>query len=537
MPESLAAQKIRVASELKSARGTWESHWQEIGDRMYPRKADFTVDRSPGEKRNRLVYDSTAIIAAETLASGLHGMLTNPATQWFQLAAEDQALNQVRDVQVWLEIANRVMTAEFNRPEAGFSAAMHEDYMEYGTFGTSVTFVFEHPSRRGVLFQARPLAECYCMENESGHIDTIYRKFKWTVRQVVSKWGLKKVSEATRKKYESKRQNEKIEILHVMEPRKERDQTKKTAAHKPFTDTYIEVTAKHILSDGGFDEQAGFASRFYKGSMEIYGRSPGTAVLQDVKMLNEMYKVTLKIAQKMADPPLMVPDDGFLNPVRTVPGGINTYRAGSPDRIEAFPTPNNVPIQLEMMNEVRERISKAFFIDQLQLQQGPQMTATEVMQRTEDKLRLMGPVLGRIQTEKLGPMIDRVFAILMRQGLIPDPPQALSGANLKVEYVSPLARAQKQLEAQGIIRTIEVMAPFVEADPNIMHRINGDRMLEHVGIELFGIDPTLLRSEEETAALRQQAQQKQELAEGIQGAEVMARTARDVSQAQATSRG
>jgi len=537
MAASLAADKIRVFGELKSARSTWESHWQEIGDRMYPRKADFTVERTPGEKRNQQVYDSTAIIAAETLASGLHGMLTNPATQWFQMAAEDTALNSVRDVQVWLKTVNRVMTAEFNRPEAGFSSAMHEDYMEYGTFGTSVTFVFEHPSRRGVLFQARPLAESYCMENDIGHIDTIYRKFKWTVRQVVTKWGLKNVSTAVKKKYEAKQQNEKIEIIHVMEPRKDRDQTKKNSGNKPFTDTYIEVATKKILADNGFDEQAGFASRFYKGSMEVYGRSPGTAILQDVKMLNEMYKVTLKVAQKMADPPLMVPDDGFLNPVRTVPGGINMYRAGTQDRIEAFPTPGNLPVNLEMMNEVRERIAKAFFIDQLQLQQGPQMTATEVMQRTEDKLRLMGPVLGRIQTEKLGPMIDRVFAILLRQGAIPPPPQELSGQNLKVEYTSPLARAQKQLEAQGIMRTVEIMSPFVQADPSIMERIDGDRMLEHVGIELFAIDPTLLRSKEDTQARRESAQQKQQMQEGIQGAEIVGRTARDLSQAKATSRG
>jgi hypothetical protein len=537
MTESVAKQKIRVAGELKSLRGTWESHWQEIGDRMYPRKADFTAEKTPGEKRNQQIYDSSPVIAVETLAAGMHGMLTNPASQWFQLVAEDTELNKVRAVQEWLSIANRVMTAEFNRPEAGFASAMHEDYMEYVAFGTSIMMVFEHPTRNGVLFQARPLAECCLMENDIGQIDTIYREFKWTVRQMVQRWGRDKVSEEVRKKYDAKQQTEMIKVLHVMEPRETRDAKKKSAAHKAFASTYIEVATAHILEDGGFDEQAGFASRFYKGSMEVYGRSPGSSTLPDVKMLNEMYKVTLKAAQKMIDPPLMVPDDGFLNPVRTVPGGINMYRSGTQDRIEPLLTGGNIQIDLALMNEVRDRISKAFFIDQLQLQQGPQMTATEVMQRTEEKLRLMGPVLGRVQTEKLGPMIDRVFAILLRQKRIPTPPKELSGKNLKVEYTSPLARAQKQLEAQGILRTVEVMSPFVQADPSIMQKINGDRMLDHVAITLFGMDPTLIRTDEEVAAMRQQAQQEMQTMKMLNAAEVGGRAAQSLAQAEATSRG
>ena len=158
------------------------------------------------------------------------------------------------------------------------------------------------------------------------------------------------------------------------------------------------------------------APRYTKSSFEIgYGRSPAMTALADIKMLNKMSEVTIRAAQKQVDPPLLVPDDGFMLPVRTVPGGLNFYRSGTRDRIEPLNIGANNPLGLNMEEQRRGAIRAVFYVDQLILGTGPQMTATEVVQRTEEKMRLLGPLTGRLSQELLQPLITRVYSILSRQ--------------------------------------------------------------------------------------------------------------------------
>jgi hypothetical protein len=86
----------------------------------------------------------------------------------------------------------------------------------------------------------------------------------------------------------------------------------------------------------GYDDFPFMVPRFVKDSVSIYGRSPAMTALPDVKMLNKMSETTIRAAQKQVDPPLMAPDDGFMLPIRTTPGSLNFYRAGTRDRSGAF---------------------------------------------------------------------------------------------------------------------------------------------------------------------------------------------------------
>jgi hypothetical protein len=255
-------------------------------------------------------------------------------------------------------------------------------------------------------------------------------------------------------------------------------------------------------------------ARFYKAPGEKYGRCPGTESLPDAKMLNEMMKTTIRAAQRVVDPPLLVPDDGMLGPVNTVPGGINYFRAGgiADDRITPFRTGADIGISLEMMEEVRARISKTFFLDQFQLGVGPAMTATEVIQRTEERLRLLGPVLGRLQTEVLGPLIERVYGILDRAGRIPPAPDQVQGVPLSIEYESPIAKSQQQLEANSILRLTEIMLPYIDRDPTILDRLDGDFAFLHVG-RMFNVNPKTFRGDDEVDAIRAQRAEKQNMAD------------------------
>jgi len=414
----------------KAARGNWETEWERIARVAYPRmQSGFISMKTPGEDLKRQVLDNTAIMANEKLAAGLHGMMTNPATDWFEPRMEDEALGERNAAQEWMFHIKEVMMREMNRPEAQFVTSRHEYYKELSAFGNGVWMCSRHPiTQKGLLFETRHLAECVLVENEAGVIDTLYRRFEWTVEKAIRFFGEKAVSAKVREKMQSKKWDELVSILHVIGPNLQHRPGSKSNKRLPFESTYIEYDTCHPLKESGYHEQPFGAARFHRAAGEVYGRGPGHNAVHDARMLQEMMRTTIKAAQKAVDPPLQIPDDAKMNPVRTIPGGVNYYRAGTKDRIETMPTASNPLLGEEIMRQVRERILEAFYIDLLQLvPDRPQMTATEVLQRTEETLRLLGPMLGRLQSEDLGPMLNRVYAELARQEMFDDPPPELEG--------------------------------------------------------------------------------------------------------------
>lgn len=225
--------------------------------------------------------------------------------------------------------------------------------------------------------------------------------------------------------------------------------------------------------------------------------------LPDIKMLNKMSEVTIRAAQKQVDPPMMVPDDGFMLPIRTVPGGLNFYRSGTRDRIEPLNTGANTPLGLSMEEQRRQAIRSAFYVDQLTLMQGPQMTATEVIQRTEEKMRLLGPVLGRLQAELLQPMIQRSFNLLANQKLFAVAPDILSNSDIDIEYVSPIAKAQKQGDVRDALQLLEMLAPLTQLDQGVLDYIDADGMAKYL-MDVLSVPATTVRGEIEVAERREQ---------------------------------
>ena len=262
-----------------------------------------------------------------------------------------------------------------------------------------------------------------------------------------------------------------------------------------------------MLGESGFDEFPFMVPRFVKDSVSTYGRSPAMTALPDVKMLNKMSEVTIRAAQKQIDPPLMVPDDSFMMPIRTTPGALNFYRSGTRDRLEPLNIGANNPLGLAMEQERRNAIRQAFYVDQLLMSNGPTMTATEVLQRNEEKMRLLGPVLGRLQSELLQPLISRSFALLLREGLLPAAPEQLQGQDIDIEYVSPLAKAQRLTDLQAMLRGFEVMMQVAEIAP-VMDYLDSDRLVQYL-VEVTGIPARVIRSDEEVAQMRRQQQEQQ----------------------------
>ena len=489
--------------KLKSQRQNWEAHWQEVADYMMPRKADVTKTRSKGDKRTELIFDSSPLQALELLAASLHGMLTNPSTPWFALRFKEEDMDGEDEAKEWLESATDVMYTAFNR--SNFQQEIFELYHDLITFGTAAMFIDEDEEDL-LKFSTRHINEMYIAENDKGRIDTIFRKFKLSARSAYQKFGDKASANILMKN--QKDPYEEVEILHAVYPRSDFNPKKQDKSNMPYASVYMDYASGDELSVSGYKEFPFVVPRYLKASHEIYGRSPAMTALPDVKMLNEMSKTTIKAAQKQVDPPLLVPDDGFILPVRTVPGGLNFYRAGTRDRIEPLNIGANNPLGLNMEEQRRNSIRNAFYVNQLMMQQGPQMTATEVIQRNEEKMRLLGPVLGRLQSELLKPLIDRAFNILLRKNQFRPAPDFLAGKDIEIEYVSPLAKAQKSTELQSIMRAIEIMGSLANVAPVFDH-INMDKLVRHLA-DIVGVPQKILKPQSQLNAERQQKEQQQQ---------------------------
>ena len=497
---------------LKSQRQNWETHWQEVADYMMPRKADVTKQRARGDKRTEMIFDSSPLQAVELLAASLHGMLTNPSTPWFTLKFKNEDINSEEEAKLWLESATETMYTAFN--SSNFQQEIFELYHDLITFGTSCMYIQED-DREVLKFSTRHVKEIYIAEDDKGRIDTVYRKFNLSARAVVQAFSFDNKISPDVLTLSQKDPYQDVELLHAVYPRADFNPNLKDQENMPFESVYIEMKTGNELSVSGFQEFPFVVPRYLKASHEIYGRSPAMTALPDVKMLNEMSKTTIKAAQKQVDPPLLVPDDGFLLPVRTVPGGLNFYRSGTRDRIEPLNIGANNPLGLNMEQQRRDSIREVFYVNQLQLQQGPQMTATEVIQRNEEKMRLLGPVLGRLQSELLKPLIDRTFSILLRREQFVPAPEFLSDQDIEIEYVSPLAKAQKSSELSSITRAIEILGSLANVAP-VFDYINFDALVKHVA-NIVGVPQKILKPQSQVNAEREeqaaQAEQQQQMAQ------------------------
>lgn len=529
MPALTKEQVEALCRRSESLRGdcyVWESHWQELADYLLPRKNTITrkiTKESQGDKRNRVIYDGTGQQSLEVLASALHGLLTPPSQRWFALdvaengpdgSDDDSAEDEIKR---WLEEVSEHMFAEFAL--SNFETEIHEAYLDLGCFGTSLTFVDEADDydptgdAPSVLqFSTRQIGEYRLAENSAGRIDTIFRTYKQSARQIVQRFlgnerDPKKIEEKVGKRIADiykKEPDADVECLHVVAPRRDIDRKAKTKLDMPFMSVYIDETNKHLIDEGGYRSFPAAAARWIKASGDTYGRSCGMTALPDVKVVNKMSELMLRGAGKMIDPPIVVPDDGIVGPLKISPGSVITERAGSgSDGIRTLDIRANLPLGLELEERRRIAIRNAFYTDRLLFGEGPAKTATEVVKITEEKMRLLGPVIGRLDVELLQPIISRAFDIMTAKGRLPAPPDAIRGRRLRVNYVSPLALAQKAAQLDGSLRALNIFIPLQQQGIPIFDKIDQDKFVDLV-IEQTGTPKEIVRKPDEVEAMRKE---------------------------------
>ena len=532
-------------------RGTWKNHWQAITKLCLPERNDYTVQRAPGMKRNQSVYDSTPVFALQQFANGLHSLLTSPTLQWFMLHCDEDRIDNMYDVRVWLDKVSMEMYSIFNGPRHNFAAQSHEYYLDLGSIGTAVMAELES-ERSGILFSTRHLKECVIVENEEDRVDELTRRWKYTAKQAVEAWGAD-AGDKVLKAYDED-SGKTFYFLHRVRPRKDRNPDRTDSLHKPYESLYISEEDGHVIKEGGFDDFPYLVSRFSKTTGEIYGRGPGMAMLPDMKMLNELMKMVVKAAQKVVDPPLQIPDDGYLLPIKTVPGSQNFYRANSPQtaRIMPIETKGRIDIGENMLSALQSAIMRGFYVEWMMMPSDPTdpaaagkgITATYVLQQRDEKMRLLSPMLARLQSEFLGPLIERTFNILWKKSVrmkfgpgspFPPPPEVLSGQKWHIEYLSPIAVAQRSSQLDSIGRLMMTQAQLKQMFPNTPPILDEEAIMRITSRDL-NAPAVALKSAER---LQQEAAAQAEATQAMNGAAVakdQAGAAKDGAQAIATMR-
>jgi len=523
---------------LQRSRGIWESHWEEIAERVLPRSAEFTGEREQGDKRTQKLYDASAALALERFSSAVESLLTPWGARWHTLRATNPAVDRDDDVRLWFDQVERVLFAYRYSPRANFASQMHECYMSLGAFGTSSLFVDE-ANIRGLLYRAVHLADIFISEDENGTIDTVFRRFEVSARQAMRMFADGDLSSDLRKQAEDK-PDDRVKLLHVVMPRTDRDPTRRDRRNLPWHGGYYEIKTKQLIEEGGFSQLPYIMSRYVTGPREVYGRSPAMTILPDIKMLNEMSKTVIRAGQKVVDPPLLVADDGVVFPVNTTPGGVTFARLDgrSQSPVQPLFTGARVDIGFEMMEQRRKVINDAFLVTLFQiLVETPTMTATEVLQRAQEKGALLAPTVGRQQSETLGPLIERELSILDEQGALPPPPPLMveAAGEYDIEYVSPLSRAMKAEEGIGILRTLEMVQPIAAIDPSVMDNFDFDEITRTLA-DTNGAPRKILRRQDDLEDIRQRRNQAQAIQSGLaaapQAADAALKVAQIASQAQ-----
>lgn len=489
----------------------WEPTLQEIADFVVPWRNDMIVRKAPGVRRTERLFDSTAIFAAELLAAAIHGTLTSSYIRWFSLQLDNEELNDNQEVGEWQDQCANIMYLAFNR--SNFNQEVHELYQNLVPFGTGYLLEEEKKDRNGELvFKSIRLQDAALDEDSDGRVNTVFRSLPMSRRSIREKWP--SVKAAPNLEWGDDELDKQEEVIHAVVP-----VSSDTKSKFKWASVYLLSKAKFRLDVQGYYEFPYMVPRWSKETGETYGRGRGHTALPDIKTLNKIVEQELRALGKAVNPPMKALQGDVIGQVKLQSGGVSTVR--NMDGLQPlFPQPIDFkPVNLKT-EELRNTIRQMFYADQLQLgNQNPQMTATEVNVRYEQMQRILGPTLGRLESELLSPLIARTFKILQRAGKLPPPPAIIAqkGAQLNILYEGPLARAQKSSDVSATQQLLAMLEPLTQAYPQGMDVLDMDGIIRDTAISL-GIARKNIKDQDGTDAVRQQRAQQQQAQQQQQAA-------------------
>lgn len=553
---------------LKSKRQNWDNLWQDLSDYFCPGRITAIRREEEGARKTKKIYDNTGADAAQKLAAGLYSRTVNPASKWFYITLEtaDEELENNSEINKWFDIARDRTQSVINKRGTG---ALYQTYCDLTSLCNAVLFIQEDPIS-GVSFRTYPIDRVDIAEDYRGVVDTVYRKFEMTLRQIDQEFPGKLPHDKLQQM--ETEPDAKAWVLHVVAPRKDRDPDKIDNLNMPFESLYILCEGPVLLEESGYPEMPYAVARLEVLAGELYGRGPATIALPEVKSLNEMAKLQLDGSNMRLRPPLDVPLNAYVNPIQLIPGYKNLNQDEGGRRITALNVAGDLQYTAKDIELQQNKVKEIFYNDQLYLRTNAEMTATEVQKRSEIQMQLMGPWQGRLELELFEPMINRILGILIRQGEVPPPPQELlenadretfsgrpegyyeesrmqlagkkskkdkkqtpkqeakerqkySTRALKIVYDSPLARAQRLVDVQVIDQVKMSIAQSMQLNPQgaqeYLMRFDMVQM-EVDRAKALGLPTKYIVSQEQYEQAKAQMQQQQQQMQAMQQMGAMA---------------
>jgi hypothetical protein len=538
MPEFTAKQLIKRYDNLLLGRRYWEPHWQEIADHLIPRKGNITTTSTRGEKRHKNRFSSVGTHSHEVLTANLQGTLTSRSFRWFGLGLdEEDELNEQDDVRDWLHTSSRKMWRQLNA--SNFHSQAHEFYTDITGFGTGMILLEEKEGRRrfnGVTFRTYPI-ESYVFEEDSDGIpNAVGIRLAYTAAQAIDKFGKEILPDKITMAFEEDPQKP-WAFIHWIYPRRQRDKDKVDSLNMSFASAYVSMEGEKIVKEGGYNEFPAMIARWTLSAGEKYGRGPGNTALPDLKVLDKATELELNGWAKHIDPPWFMLDDGVIGKVNLKPGKGTVLR--DKDALWFYEWKGRPDIGRIKLDELRATIKQTFFADQLELPQSDRMTAEEIRTRIELMQRVLGPTLGRLETEFLNQLIERLFGIMSRAGALPPVPQELlerEEGEVEVKYTGPLARSERIAEVNQVLRLVDLLTPLAQINPSVMDVLDTDESARFMATEL-DIPEKLTRSQDVIDEIRGARAEQQQAQQAIEAGVSQSVVTKNLAQARMADAG
>ena len=525
---------VQHKGSLSGQRKNFDTYYQTLHDYFYVEAENINRTYYPGTELDFfLLLDATSLELADVLASGIQNYLTPGASKWFSLEHPDKTIRDKKGVRQWMQDTSDELNFILNR--SNFYNQMPIFYKASGVYGTSV-MMLEDDIEDELRFYNMPIKQTYVTEDSREKPHEYFMVFEYTAEQAYTKFG-DKVDSKIKDDIVTKRNPDKLyEYIYYLGPRQIREFGKEDNQNMRIRAVWVESKSMKIMEESGYESMPAVAHRFYKRPRIAYGFSPAMKALPWVRMLNTMADTMLRAAMKQTDPPIAVPDSGFLAPMNFNPRAQNYYKKGKLDpRADIAPIGNygNLAIGQAEMEYYSSKAGNMMFKNAFQSFQDitKQMTVPEVMQRANESMTLLGPAVGRYMSDVLQPLIERAISMLWKKGKLPElPEEMMFDPSYDVKFIGRLAQAQKQSELNNLTNALTISSQIAQYIPGTMDKINGDATID----ELWGITNApagILYDQQEVMEIRQaRAEQQQKIAE-IQEAAATAQIGKDATQA------
>lgn len=519
---------------LASERSMMEAHWQDIATFAFPDHQDFygvndtiNLQYSSAIQRGRRRFDDTAVQGVNRLSAVLESLATPQNELWHGLASVDPFAEEPTDEeQKWYDKTRDYQFRARYGANSGFMNANQRAIRSMVGFGTGVVFMEEGFGKaeisRPVLYQWVPLNEAFLAVNAQGEVDTLYRRFTMTARQMVQKFGEDKVAAPVLAAANGAEANTKrFNIIHAVQPREKKARNNKSVYGADFSSHYVDRDNNMLIDESGFFEFPYLVYHWQAVGRYPYAESPVMLAYSDIKGLNAIRLAHMKGTTQFFDPTLGAADDDGLERLNMTPGEINYGWIGADGKPKAAPiiTDQRPDLGQQVIDAERQSVNQSLYIDMFQaLAENPDMTATQSMIVAQQKAQLLGPAGGKIQ-HTMYREVERMIGILGRKGAFApgaplEPPQSLQGRDIGARFTSPFDRLRLASEGLGLERTLGRVVQLAQFDPSVVDEIDVRETLRF-GAKVDNAPMKMFRDPDEVEAIRAQRARQQQAAQAM----------------------